>query len=120
MSRADRILIVALACALLLAWPVGSALAGQRASRVVVSGPGGQSVLALDRDGVYEIAGLAGGVTVRIRSGTVSVTEAACPDRICVRTGTVHSPGAVIACVPNGIVVRVEGRGDGRLDGIVR
>lgn len=119
-SRADRILITALAVVLVMAWPVGAALAGQGASRAVVTGPEGESVLALDRDAVYDIAGDAGGLTVRVQDGAICVVEATCPDRICVHTGEVHTPGAVIACVPNGIVVRIEGGDDGGIDAIVR
>jgi hypothetical protein len=119
-SRADRILIAVLAVSLILAWPVGAALAGQRASRAIVNGPEGESVLALDGDAAYDIAGSAGGLTVRVHDGAISVVEAACPDQVCVRTGEVHTPGAVIACVPNGIVVRIEGGDDGGIDAIVR
>lgn len=120
MSRADRMLIMVLAVGLMAAWPLGIALAGHGSGRVTITGPSGVSVIGLDQDGTYRVEGAAGGVTVRVRAGAVSITEASCPDHVCVHTGEVRAPGSLIACVPNGVVVRVEGRGDGGFDAIVR
>lgn len=120
MSRADRMLIIALAVVLVVAWPLGIALAGHGTGRVTITGPSGVSVIGLDQDGTYRIDGTAGGLTVKVRAGAVSITEASCPDRVCVHTGEVRTPGSLIACVPNGVVVRVEGRDDGSFDAVVR
>ena len=120
MSRGDRILIGVLAAGLLALLPVGVAIGGQGTGRGSVTGPGGTTMMALDRDADYAIDGLAGGVTVRGRDGCVRVIEASCPDRVCEHTGAVSAPGSVIACVPNGIVIRVEGRSDERIDAVVR
>ncbi len=53
--------------------------------------------------------------------GRARVRESDCPDRVCVRTGWISRPGEVVICLPNRIVVRMEGGPRGArpsLDGI--
>ncbi|MHB1017487.1 MAG: NusG domain II-containing protein [Coriobacteriia bacterium] len=120
MTRGDRVLIAALLCVSLLAWPLAAARAGGQGGQAFITGPGGESAVSLSRDAEYRIPGATGDVVVRVSDGAVRVDESGCPDQICVRTGAVSSPGSVIACVPNRVVVRVGGEGDGRLDARIR
>ncbi|MHB1136299.1 MAG: NusG domain II-containing protein [Coriobacteriia bacterium] len=120
MTRGDRLLIAALVCMSLLAWPLTAARADGQGGQAFIAGPGGESAVSLSRDAEYHIAGATGDVVVHVSNGAVRIAESGCPDQICVRTGAVSSPGSVIACVPNGVVVRVGGEGDGRLDARVR
>jgi hypothetical protein len=120
MTRADRIVIAAIAVVALVAWPfVASAGAGAGRS-VSIAAPGGVTTRSLDADDVLTIAGSHGEIAVRISGGTVTVTEADCPDQTCVRTGEISSAGSVIACVPNGVVIRVGGGDGDDLDARVR
>lgn len=48
-------------------------------------------------------------LTVTIAHGTVSVTSADCPDRVCVRTGEISHSGDVIVCIPAEVVIRITG-----------
>ncbi len=34
-----------------------------------------------------------------------------CPDRVCVNTGMIHRAGEMAACLPNGVVLHIEGDG---------
>jgi hypothetical protein len=119
MTRADRILIAALACAALLAWPL-VATAGAAGDEAVIEAPAGRTSIALTDDATYEVAGVLGTVVVEVADGSVRVVDSDCPDQVCVRTGAVSAPGSVIACVPNGVVVRVKGGGSDGLDARVR
>ena len=47
--------------------------------------------------------------TLVIRDGKAQVTDASCPDRICVRQGAVQYAGESIVCLPHRLVVTVEG-----------
>ncbi|HBE87040.1 MAG TPA: hypothetical protein DDW53_19330, partial [Lachnoclostridium sp.] len=38
-----------------------------------------------------------------------SITEASCPDKVCVRTGKIHRSGELIVCLPNRVVITIEG-----------
>jgi hypothetical protein len=118
MTRADRILIAVLAALALLSWPIAGAWATDDA--VVITGPGGTTVVPLEVDRTLQVQGDEGGVTVAIRAGHVLVTDSDCPDQVCVHTGSIHRPGAVIACVPNGVVVRIGSGGDDGFDARIR
>lgn len=53
-------------------------------------------------DGHRAVAEVAG-------DGRARMKESDCPDKVCVRTGWIAHPGQVIVCLPNKIVVRIEG-----------
>ncbi len=46
---------------------------------------------------------------VEISGGKVSVTEATCKNQVCVRHGEISRSGESIVCLPNRLVVRIEG-----------
>lgn len=82
--------------------------------------PGGMAVVQVDGKTVAKlplwedtervIGGKKGGYNrVKIADGRVSVTDADCPDQICVRTGAIDSQGQVIACLPHKLIITVEG-----------
>ncbi len=50
-----------------------------------------------------------------IRDGQAWLSEANCPDHICVKQGKIHYTGQVITCLPNRLTVTVEG---GESDGV--
>ena len=58
-------------------------------------------------------------VLVRVEDGRARVTEASCPDKLCVNTGAVSRAGAAIVCLPNRVSVVLEKPGDaGELDAV--
>lgn len=61
------------------------------------------SVLVGDRDGDYNV--------VTVKDGKVSVTEANCPDQICVYIGQISTVEEVIACLPHGMIVFIDEEG---------
>ena len=46
---------------------------------------------------------------VEISGGTVSVTEASCKNQVCVKHREISRTGESIVCLPNRLVVRIEG-----------
>lgn len=73
-------------------------------------------VLPLAKDGSYPIGGH---LTVVIESGSIRIEDADCPNRFCVRMGAIRSPGQVLVCLPNQIVVRIVGTGKTEVDAVV-
>ncbi|MBN1193710.1 MAG: NusG domain II-containing protein [Coriobacteriia bacterium] len=120
MTRGDRLLIGVLVVAALVAWPLASAVAHGTAEEVIISGPEGSSVVSLHEDAEFDVEGRLGSVTVRIVDGQVSVADSCCCDQVCVRTGSVSAAGSVIACVPNGVVIRLGGGDHDGLDARIR
>ena len=60
-------------------------------------------------DGSYNI--------LTIADGYARVSEASCPDQICVRHNHVKYSGESIVCLPNKLVVEIQGGEDNGIDG---
>ena len=111
--RADLILIAAL---LLLAGILFLALNhGRQEGGVVVVRVNGAEVErhSLSLSGTFPLNG--GSNILVIRDGQAWLSEANCPDHICVKQGKIHYTGQVITCLPNRLTVTVEG---GESDGV--
>ena len=75
------------------------------------------TVLDLSRDQTLTFTNNSGGTnTVEIKNGKIAVTQASCPDHLCISMGPKNS-GAPIACLPNGLILRFET--EEALDGVV-
>lgn len=61
-------------------------------------------------DGSYNI--------LQIREGKADVTEASCPDGICVRHRAVHQKGQSIVCLPNRLVVEIVNGKEAEVDAV--
>lgn len=53
-----------------------------------------------------------------ISGGAASVTEASCPDHLCVRQGEARYDGETIVCLPNKLVVRITGGPENEVDAV--
>ena len=51
--------------------------------------------------------GNGGSNTITVQNGHISVTEANCPDLVCVRTGAISQTGEVIACLPHKLIITI-------------
>ena len=63
--------------------------------------------LAQDRE--ILLHGPLGETQVKIVAGKVRVTSSPCPRKICIGMGEIQSSGDLLACVPNRVVLRIEG-----------
>lgn len=83
---------------------------GKPSSQAVVTTPNGNRVLSLTEDTATVFTGQNGHtVTVEVKNGTLQVTKATCPDKLCVHSGKLSRAGQTAACVPAGIVIRIAG-----------
>ena len=55
---------------------------------------------------------------VTIAGGKVTMTESTCKNQVCVDTGRIDQAGESIICLPNKLVVRIEGKGDKKYDAV--
>ena len=55
-----------------------------------------------------------------IREGAAAITEADCPDKICVHTGEIQYTGETIVCLPHQVVVEIVGGADSGIDTVSR
>ena len=66
---------------------------------------------SLSQDGTYELNG--GSNILVIENGAAYLTEADCPDKLCVKQGKVKNSGECITCLPNRLTVTVYGAAQG-------
>lgn len=64
-------------------------------------------VQPLSKDQVIQIAGFIGIVRVQVLAHKVYVVNSTCPDKICVKAGSINKPGPMIVCAPNKVVIRI-------------
>lgn len=68
----------------------------------------------------FVVTGENGSNTVRVEQGRICVTDASCPDHVCVNTGWISDGAIPIVCLPNKLVIQVDSAADARLDGSVQ
>lgn len=65
--------------------------------------------LSLDKNVIKTVSGPLGETVIAVDNGKARVTESACPHHYCVRMGHISRTGEVIICVPNRVVVKIQG-----------
>ena len=60
-------------------------------------------------DTTKEIQTAKGMNILEIKNGMAYVTEADCPDQVCIRMGKISKTGENIVCLPHKLVIQVEG-----------
>ena len=76
---------------------------------IEVRGDAQHWVFPLDSTETLEVQGPLGTTTVEISPGSVRVLDSPCPEKICVKTGSISRPGQTIACLPNRVFVVIRG-----------
>ena len=110
-KRNDMILVIILAVSALLVWLCFS-LFSPRGAYAVVTVNGEETArypLSENREVRLECEG--GYNILVIKDGYADVTEASCPDGLCVDFRAISRDGETIVCLPNKTVVSIEGGG---------
>lgn len=112
LTRFDRYLIICLALLVGVSFlfpfgrQAGAWLIVEAENRTVFRAP-------LDTARQFEVEGPLGMTRMEINNGAVRVLSSPCPQKICIGLGEVRRAGGLLACVPNRIVVRIEGDAEG-------
>lgn len=63
----------------------------------------------LDQDTEYVIESENGGINrLVIEDGAARITEASCPDKLCISQGSASERGQTIVCLPNRVVITIK------------
>ncbi len=117
-ALADILLFIIIFSASLLSLLLAKALS-PRGERVVVETEKGEYFsLPLSKDTTIYAEGPLGKTKIRIENDRAFIAYSPCPHKVCMRMGKIEKEGEVIVCVPNGVIVRIIGKGG--LDGITR
>lgn len=58
--------------------------------------------------------------TIHIENHRISVVDATCPDKLCIKQGAVKSPVLPIVCLPNGLVIKISDYSTDRVDVVAK
>jgi hypothetical protein len=78
---------------------------------VAISGKGGEWIYPLNTDREVSVPGPLGVTEVEIKDGTAAIVDSPCPNKTCVAAGRISKPAQWVACLPNGVFVRIDGKG---------
>lgn len=66
--------------------------------------------LDLSKDTEFVVKGYQGGTnTLVIEDGQVYITDATCPDKVCIHQGKINRSGEMIVCLPNLMIAKIVG-----------
>lgn len=91
---------------------IGNRVKNQRPAVIVEVSVDGVVVEELDlsKDGEFVIQGHNGGTnTLIIQDGQAHISDATCPDKVCIYQGTVDRSGEMIVCLPNLMIAKIVG-----------
>lgn len=109
LTLADKLLIIGLSLLSLLSFFALQSLL-PRGDEVVVYANGTEKLrLSLAQSRTVTIQGVRGATVIRIQAGEARVIRSACHHQICVHTAPIRRSGQIIVCIPNQILVRIEG-----------
>ena len=66
--------------------------------------------LSLSENKIIAVPGPIGVSIIEIKDGRVRMLSSPCPDKLCIKEGYIDKAGQVIICIPNRIVIKIEGR----------
>ena len=105
------VLVALAAAACLLIWYFGR---GGTVAHVYLDGELVRSIdLAQVEEGyTFSVEGPAGANTIQVERGRIRVSQANCPDQVCVDQGWISDGTVPIVCLPHGLVIEITGGGD--------
>ncbi len=83
---------------------------------------GGDLALTVDRleKGRHVVRGPLGPSEIEVRRGEARILSSPCPLKLCIRAGWIGSPGEMVVCLPNEVVVRLPGAPGRGIDAVSR
>ncbi|MFT5876028.1 MAG: hypothetical protein ACI8WT_005030 [Clostridium sp.] len=55
--------------------------------------------------------------TISVKHNGISIIDADCPHKECVKSGWISEPGEMIVCLPFKLIINIEGKVDNGIDG---
>lgn len=122
LSVNDMKFIIGIAAALLLLFALSIFLGGEKGAEVLITIDGelyGTYSLSENQEIPIIIDGVTTNLLV-IKDGEADMTEADCPDKLCVHQRAVSKNNESIVCLPNKVVVQVTGAKESGFDSIAK
>ena len=78
------------------------------------------SEISLEPDSLYRFEGFIGVSEIEVAQHEIRMLQSPCPHKTCQKMGSISESGQVIVCVPNRIVIKIEGNAAHDLDGVTQ
>ncbi len=86
--------------------------------KIAVISKNGETLYHIDLSAVTESYTIdLGGNIILVENGRICMKSADCPDKLCVKQGTISSIGSIV-CLPNKVIIEIERNGD--IDAVLR
>jgi hypothetical protein len=108
--------VIALSALVAIGSVVFAASARGKTAVLVVSSPAGEYRYMLDKNVTAPIPGVLGDSIIVIENGRARFVDSPCENKICVLHSPLGAAGHWSACLPNQIMLRVEGVSDDGID----
>jgi hypothetical protein len=119
MVKLADILIILLAAGLTVFSAYAAYMKPQNSSRVVIRGQEREWIFPLDTEETIVVPGPLGDTIVKIHDDRAWVESSPCQNQTCVASGHVRRQGSWAACLPNNVLLIIEGNDDNDVDIIV-
>jgi hypothetical protein len=86
---------------------------------ITIKGRDDKWTFPLDAQETLSVPGPLGDTLVEIRQGKAHILSSPCTNQNCIAAGFIRARGQWIACLPNGVMVSVEGMNTEGIDGAV-
>lgn len=84
---------------------------GNKENRIlIVNSPDEKYAYSLDKETEFSIKGSIGKTKIKIENGKAFVVESCCVNKTCINMGKLSRPNDYAACLPNGVILYVEGK----------
>ena len=119
--RNDMVLLAGILLVSLILWLIPRSLPGNALSVAVVYQDGqriGSYLLTQDLSLTIPYGKQSGYNLLSIREGRALISDADCPDRLCVRQHAIGQSGESIICLPHKLVIQIESGKERELDAV--
>ena len=116
MKKGDILIIAALCVISLLLFIPSFTVSDEKIASVYLDGELKEEIDLSAAKEAYTVE--VGGCTLKIENGAVTFSESDCPDRLCVKRGSLSRSGDIMACVPNRVVVSIRGGSHSDFDAV--
>ncbi|MFB0527186.1 MAG: NusG domain II-containing protein [bacterium] len=118
LTRNDRILIFSLVAIAAFSFLRLFFISHEGREALIKVGNGPVQTVSLKMDRRINLEGEKGKVVIEVKEGRVRVVESSCFQKVCVNTGWIDRPGQNIICLPNKVLITIEGKESPKIDAI--
>lgn len=119
LKRNDILLVLGILLAALAILLFSLLLPGKAGSTVIVTVDGTEEArFPLQEDTEYTIQTEKGINYLKIKDGTASITDADCPDKLCVHQHPISKKGETLVCLPHKVIISVSSDNAAEFDSI--